>query len=291
MNFAGDGDFIAVGEHFFDHFVKVGGLMPHHRVLDIGSGVGRMAIPLTKYLTDGSYEGFDVVDVGVEWCRHHITPKHPNFRFRVADVFNRGYNPQGGFMASEYRFPFPSKSFDFVFLTSVFTHMMPADVENYLAEIARVLRVGGRCMATCFVHTAETAALTDTGSAIQFRTWLEEGCWVINPDLPEDAVCFPEGYLVRQFQRRGLKTEPVYLGSWSGRSNTLTTHDVIVATKTRDTRRPVLEQLGMGVFFALRRALRRTSTPSGTWRGATESGVTRARAHAILHPEDVTGHE
>jgi hypothetical protein len=147
-------------------------------------------------------------------------------------------------------------------------------------------------MATCFLHNAETAALMDGGSAhIQFRTWLKEGCWVSNPGLPEDAICFPEDYLVRQFQRRGLKTEPVYLGAWSGRPNTLTAHDVIVATKTKNTERPALVQIGLSVFFALRRGLRPTSKPSGTWRGATESGVTRARAYATVHPEDVTGPE
>ena len=32
----------------------------------------------------------------------------------------------------EYSFPFKTSSFDFVFLTSVFTHMLPQDLDNYL---------------------------------------------------------------------------------------------------------------------------------------------------------------
>ena len=50
-------------------FIDLGGLKPEHRVLDIGSGIGRVAIPLTEYLNEkGSYEGFDVVELGVNWC-------------------------------------------------------------------------------------------------------------------------------------------------------------------------------------------------------------------------------
>ena len=42
------------------------GLKPEHRVLDIGCGVGRVALPLTRYLTSGTYDGFDIVK---RWIR------------------------------------------------------------------------------------------------------------------------------------------------------------------------------------------------------------------------------
>jgi len=145
MNFVGDGDFDAVGREFVRYFTEFAGLKPHHRVLDVGCGIGRMARPLASFLDRcGSYEGFDIVRVGIDWCRQNITPLCPNVRFRMADVFNPGYNPTGAFDAGEYVFPYKSQSFDFVFLTSVFTHMLPAGVENYLREIARVLKSAGR---------------------------------------------------------------------------------------------------------------------------------------------------
>src|SRR5258708_26002415 len=165
IDYVGSGNdletFEYIGEHFFRHFTELGGLKPNHRVLDVGSGIGRMALPLTRYLdplAGGSYEGFDIVAHGVDWCRTQITPRFPHFRFQVADVFNEFYNPGGGYRARVYRFPFSSHSFDFVLLTSVFTHMLPHDLTHYLSEIARVLRPGGRCLITFFLHSAATAA-------------------------------------------------------------------------------------------------------------------------------------
>jgi hypothetical protein len=48
--FFGGGDFNQVGEEYLRYFVELGGLHPHARVLSIGCGVGRMVVPLTRYL-------------------------------------------------------------------------------------------------------------------------------------------------------------------------------------------------------------------------------------------------
>ena len=59
--FFGGGPFNEIGEEFFRHFVELGGLKPDERVLDLGCGIGGMAVPLTRYLSErGSYKGFDV---------------------------------------------------------------------------------------------------------------------------------------------------------------------------------------------------------------------------------------
>jgi ubiquinone/menaquinone biosynthesis C-methylase UbiE len=36
-------------------------------------------------------------------------------------------------------------------MKSLFTHIRPAEVENYLREMARVLKPGGRCLAAFFM--------------------------------------------------------------------------------------------------------------------------------------------
>src|SRR6185503_10967146 len=96
MRFVGMGDFREIGEEMASLLVRVGGLCPGDRVLDIGSGIGRVAIPLTRILDPAaSYDGFDVVKRGVDWCRRHITPRHPNFRFHLVDVRSSEYRDRG----------------------------------------------------------------------------------------------------------------------------------------------------------------------------------------------------
>src|SRR6478735_5322923 len=87
--------FINVGKEFLDIFKTHCGLQPHERILDIGCGCGRMALTLNKYLTTGTYEGFDIMPKLVQWCVENITPRWPAFRFQLADVYNKVYNRSG----------------------------------------------------------------------------------------------------------------------------------------------------------------------------------------------------
>jgi SAM-dependent methyltransferase len=236
MNFIGDGDFDAVGREFLRYFIEFAGLKPNHRVLDVGCGIGRMARPLAEFLNfRGSYEGFDIVRIGIDWCRQNITPLCPNVRFRAADVFNSGYNPSGAFDASEYVFPYKSQSFDFVFLTSVFTHMLPAGVENYLREISRVLRVGGSCLITYFLQNAETQRLAAEGQGHFIFKHRRDGYWIAHPEVAdEEAICFDEDYVLDVYRRCGMPVEgPIRRGCWCGRAEHLSFQDMVVARKVK----------------------------------------------------------
>jgi hypothetical protein len=64
--FVGPGDYRKTGEEFLGYFRSLGRLKPTDRVLDLGCGIGRMAVPLTRYLTTGSYEGIDIVSPRVQ---------------------------------------------------------------------------------------------------------------------------------------------------------------------------------------------------------------------------------
>ena len=231
MFVSGMDDFIAVGNELLRLFREVGGLQPDNDVLDVGCGIGRMALPLTRYLSaQGRYEGFDIVNKGIEWCVANITPRYPNFHFQLADVYNECYRPEGRHEASAYRFPFESDTFDFVFLTSVFTHMLPADVENYLSEITRVLKSGGRCLATFFLWNAEVAELVAAGQA-RFQFPHEHGVYrVQQAERPEEAVCYDEAYVLRLFEQQSLMAQ-VKPGDWCGRTEFVDGQDLIIASK------------------------------------------------------------
>lgn len=158
--------FKATGDEFLGYLVDLCGLQPSAAVLDVGCGSGRMALPLTGYLNrEGRYAGFDVSAEAIAWCTENISGSHPNFHFKVVDIHNGAYNPTGTYKSSDFRFPYPDESFDVVLLASLFTHMLPSDVEHYLHEIVRVLKPGGRSLITFFLLNEESSALITQGKA------------------------------------------------------------------------------------------------------------------------------
>ena len=229
----GGGDFAAIGRGFFGHFTKLGGLQPHHRVLDVGCGCGRMAVPMIPFLKDsGEYWGFDIVLAAIEWSRSHITVNHPRFHFDVADIYNKVYNPKGKSHSLEYRFPHADNFFDFTLLTSVFTHMLAADMEHYLAEISRTLKPGGSCMISFFLLNPEARELMVAGNANPTFEHPQPGCTISNPKYPEAAVAYDEQSVRELLVKHGLRlVEPVHYGSLCGRAKHLNYQDIILATK------------------------------------------------------------
>jgi SAM-dependent methyltransferase len=195
--------------------LAIRGLRPDHRVLDIGSGIGNLAISLTGYLR-GGYDGVEIHPEAVAWCQQAITRKHPGFRFHRADLASRAYNPGGLIPASEYRFPFPDETFDFIFLSSVFTHMLPDAVEHYLQEMSRLLAPGGVCVASYFLINDQTRAGIDQGlSFMSFSVPHGSGvCRLHDAAIPEAAVAFEETFIQSIHEQAGLQIRDIRRGRW-----------------------------------------------------------------------------
>jgi SAM-dependent methyltransferase len=221
-------DFHASGQAFRD-FLVANGLRPDHHLLDVGCGIGRLAVALTGYLTpQGAYDGFDIMPVAIRWCRR-ISARHPNFGFRLVDLKSDRYRPSGAAAASGFTFPYPDGGFDFVVLSSVFTHMLPPDMENYLGEIARVLKPGGRCVISYYLMTPDRRAAADQGlGAFSFRH-RGAGYWAEVAELPEAALAYDEADVLAAFQARGLALVARFEGEWARAP--IQSQDVLVAEK------------------------------------------------------------
>ncbi len=220
LHFVGDGDYRAIGAEFLEHLVQRADLTPADRVLDIGCGVGRLALPLTQFLVSGSYDGIDTVSAGIAWCDATITPVYPNVRFRHLDLRHPLYNPSGAIATKSVRLPFEDASFDLVCMISVLTHLDREDVVRYAAEVSRLLAPGGRCFATAFLmNPPARAALLDGNGRIGFDGSQPGPTYFAIKDAPLAAIAFDEDFLMEPFFRHGLqRRNPAAYGSWSGRS-------------------------------------------------------------------------
>lgn len=231
--FVGDGDFRAIGAEFLRHFVKLGDLRPTDKVLEIGCGIGRMAVPLTQYLTNGTYDAMDVVADGINWCSQNVTPAYPAFRFHHMDVANDLYNPQGRIDPNAVTLPFPDKGFDFILLTSVLTHLQGAETLAYAWEIARLLSPGGRCFLSLFLmNDTALEGLRSGDNRLTFNPDEVGPTWLANAEVPSAAVAHDEEALLDMFASVGLKpAKPVIYGTWCGRPNAVNYQDLLVLEK------------------------------------------------------------
>ncbi len=154
MDYSGGG-FVPIGNHLVQLMMARAGLADGMVVVDIGCGIGRMAVAMSKRLREIRYVGFDVVNYGILWCRKRFSAL-PGYRFVHANIFNTFYNPRGSEAGSSYRFPVSDSTADFVCATSVFTHMPASEVTHYLRETSRCMKRGAKAYFTAFILDQES---------------------------------------------------------------------------------------------------------------------------------------
>jgi SAM-dependent methyltransferase len=147
-------------------------------------------------------------------------------------VQNARYNPHGRLSASQVAFPYHDASFDFAFAASVFTHLDADECRHYLAEARRVLRPGGRLMATFFLVDDDVRALLQEGhSTLDFGP-TAGGVHTLRHRAGDVhfAVAYEEPLVRQWFAASGLTVaEPVRAGAWCGRANALSYQDILLA--------------------------------------------------------------
>lgn len=222
-----------LGKEFLDYFLILGELEPGETVLDVGCGCGRMTIPLTTFLNKkGEYFGFDIAKDSIKWCLDNIGIRYRNFHFDHANIYNPIHNPTGKVASDKYIFPYPDNKFDFILLNSVFTHLVPKDMEHYMSEISRTLKKNGRCLITFFLLNDETKKLfAEKHQELKFI--YSEGVYrTIDPINLESAISYDETYIKDLFSKNNMAVkEPIYYGSWCGRETYLSSQDIIIAKK------------------------------------------------------------
>jgi SAM-dependent methyltransferase len=199
-------------------------LTPDSKVLEIGCGCGTNAFGLAEVLKDGNYTGMDIERVSLAAAKANSRLRQKDFQFEFLDIRNGGYNPEGRYLATEYIFPYRDESFDIVFMTSVFTHMLTDEVLNYARQIARVLKPGGCCLLSAY--------LLDREMKIQFPFTSQEHSWM-NEDIPEVAVAYRSAFLFSTFANNGMlcTAGPLWGSVHGGKSESGGAQDIMVFGK------------------------------------------------------------
>ncbi len=208
-------------------------LRPDGSVLDLGCGVGRLAIGLLGYLAPtGRYEGLDIDAASIRWAQAHVQGKHAGVRFQVADVRNPQYNPGGRVAPEQYRLPFDDATFDVAFLHSVFTHMVPAQLERYLGELRRVVRRSGSTHISYYLLNPEAHRLATEGKAALDFPFDFGSYRSISRETPEYSVAFEESLIRELYRKHGLEIDEIAHGSWCGRTGSRSYQDIVIAHPT-----------------------------------------------------------
>ncbi len=220
MTGGGPDTFPPIADHhqrLLRHWIELG---PSDRVLELGCGIGRDAIPLGEYLTSGSYTGVDVIAPSIEWLKTNVAPRNPRFTFHHSNVSDDLHNPTGSQIAENIKLPAKNNSIDKIFLFSVFTHMFKNEIEHYLSEFRRILAPGGLVFATGFTYTPAVlnkARQTDlTPWRLAFEHEVEDGVRINSPESPRGAVAFRNDVWRDIMESSGLEVQAYLNGGWSG---------------------------------------------------------------------------
>jgi 2-polyprenyl-3-methyl-5-hydroxy-6-metoxy-1,4-benzoquinol methylase len=173
-------------------------------ILDIGVGCGRWA----HWMRDcnfrgrrfaGAYVGVDIDGEAIAWCQKNYDAER--FRFYHSSHASVSYN-QNGSASPSYRIPEADGTFDLVFSNSLLTHLLEAELGNYLRETFRLLQAGGTMMHSHFnmEHLPATYGKRHTFGYQLGNARIESEA------QPEAAVAYHTDYLFRLCRQIGFSS-------------------------------------------------------------------------------------
>lgn len=221
----GTDDWDTISRYHVEMYRKYTPINPDDVILEVGCGVGRDAISLTKILSEkGKYVGFDIIKPSIDWAKQNITKRYKNFVFHYYDINSQIHNSGGKIKTTDIKLPAKDGSVDRIFLHSVFTHMFAKDISHYLKEFNRVLKPDGLVLASFFIIDEPALESLRKGKSkghrhpLSFQHNLSKDCYINDKNFPEGAVGFTPRKIRSMLKRANLGVHGKYAhrGVWSG---------------------------------------------------------------------------
>jgi SAM-dependent methyltransferase len=118
-------------------------------VLDVGCGTRFTQAILEQGLAIKRYVGVDVYCEMIDFLRENVSDAR--FEYHHIDVHNARYNPDAPPMTEATELGIGDRTFDIIWLFSVFTHLDPDDYTTMLRVLRRYIRPDGHLVYTLFV--------------------------------------------------------------------------------------------------------------------------------------------
>lgn len=228
------GDIGGAGPEFVIYLKLLAGLKAGHALWDVGCGCGFLELALEQAGWTGRLVGTDIHRPSIEWAQRTIGRRMPDARFMHADIGNAAYWPEGTLSAREWLSGFAERDFDLVVAKSLFTHMLPDELDLYLHAISARLKPSGTALITCFILNPVQAELR-ASNQITFTKPAGDSVYAVrHVAAPTAAVAYDESYLTERVRASGLNVrEAIHFGYWTGRQDGLSFQDMLVLDRTR----------------------------------------------------------
>jgi SAM-dependent methyltransferase len=226
------GDIGGGGSEFVSYLKLLAGLEAGHSVWDVGCGCGFLELALEEAAWTGRLVGTDIHRPSIEWAQRTIAKRRPDFRFVHSDIRHAAYWPAGALSAQQWLSGFDGRDFDVVVAKSLFTHMLPDELDLYLDAISTRLTARGAALITCFLLNPTQDALGASNQIRFTRPAAGSVYGVRYLAAPTAAVAYDEPYLTERLRQHGLTIrDGVHFGYWSGRKDGLSFQDILVLRK------------------------------------------------------------
>jgi len=188
--------FINFGSNMWFRWLAHGYAAPDSVVLEIGCGCGRVAWPLRGNWFQGKYYGIDIDSEMLDWCRKNFDER---FSFHQTAHASLTYHDRRAGESCYYELPCADESVDFIYATSLLTHLLEFEMMNYIRESFRVAKPGARVLMYFFSYQA-----VRKGGRWTFGHRVGNA-YVENPALPEAAVAYDSAFIMAAFKSAGFE--------------------------------------------------------------------------------------